>query len=203
MRFALFHTAACVWLTPRFGRDTSGRIPTRCLIKRCDGVGRRSRARCPGRFESRRFRLTLRIATVAARFGTLFGNAEGVGAQAHLDPDIRRIDAGAMPQRDEVVEQIGALANDASSVMFDRLERHFSGFLDDLLAGLAGARSEQSRRAERDASYERPHEHDAGEPQKQAYCEKVVDPHAGTMPREGMTLRPYLCKRSIETIEFA
>src|ERR1700722_7980795 len=84
---------------------------------------------------------------VATGFGTLFGNAKGVGAQAHLGPDIIRIDAGAMPERDEVVEQIGALANDASRVMFDRLERHFSGFLDDLLGGLAGTRSDQSRRA--------------------------------------------------------
>ena len=91
--------------------------------------------------------MTLRIATVAARFGTLFGNAEGVGAQAHLGPDIRRIDAGAMPQRHEVVEQVGALSNDASIVVFDGLECHFAGFLDDLLSGLAGARSEQARRA--------------------------------------------------------
>src|SRR3984893_7669054 len=83
---------------------------------------------------------------VATGFGTLFGNAEGIGAAAHLGPDIVRIDAGAMPQRDEVVEQIGALANDASRVMFYRLKRHFSGFLDDLLRGLAGARCEQSRR---------------------------------------------------------
>src|SRR6202035_1514973 len=103
---------------------------------------------------------------VAAGFGTLFGNAEGVGAAAHLGPDIIRIDAGAMPQRDEVVEEIGALSNDASIVMFDRLERHFSGFLDDLLRDLAGARCEQARRA------------------------RVV-------------LRRYLCKRSVETIEFA
>src|ERR1700694_6188143 len=83
---------------------------------------------------------------VAVGFGTLFGNAEGVGAAAHLGPDIIRIDAGAMPQCDEVVEQIGALPNDAPRVMLDRLERHFSGFLDDLLGGLAGARCEQSRR---------------------------------------------------------
>src|ERR1700681_1628322 len=82
-----------------------------------------------------------------ALFGQLFGNAECVGAGAHLDPDIRRIDAGAMPQRNEVVEQIGALSNDASGVVFDRLERHFSGFLDHFLGGLAGARCEQSRRA--------------------------------------------------------
>src|ERR1700738_4781054 len=84
---------------------------------------------------------------VAAGFGQLFGNAECVGAGAHLHPHVRRIDAGAMPQRNEVVEQIGALPHDASSVMFDGLERHFSGFLDDLLSGLAGARCEQSRRA--------------------------------------------------------
>src|SRR6202048_1533960 len=84
---------------------------------------------------------------VAVGFGTLFGNAEGVGAAAHLGPDIIRIDAGAMPQCDEVVEQISALPNDASRVMLDRLERHFSGFLDDLLRGLAGARREQGRRA--------------------------------------------------------
>src|ERR1700730_14355453 len=84
---------------------------------------------------------------VAVGFGTLFGNAEGVGAAAHLGPDIVRIDAGAVPQCDEVVEQIGALPNDASRVMLDRLERHFSGFLDDLLRGLAGARREQARRA--------------------------------------------------------
>jgi hypothetical protein len=103
---------------------------------------------------------------VATGFGTLFGNAEGVGAAAHLGPDIIRIDAGAMPQRDEVVEQIGALPNDASRVMLDRLERHFSGFLDDLLRGLAGARREQARRAR-------------------------------------MTLGRYLCKRSVESIEFA
>src|ERR1700738_2971756 len=58
-----------------------------------------------------------------ALFGRLFGNAERVGAGAHLDPDIRRIDAGAMPQRNEVIEQIGALANDASSVTMRRLAR--------------------------------------------------------------------------------
>src|ERR1700736_6048912 len=72
---------------------------------------------------------------VAAGFGQLFGNAECVGAGAHLHPHVRWIDAGAMPQHNEVVEQIGALPNDASSVMFDCLERHFSGFLDDLLSG--------------------------------------------------------------------
>src|ERR1700721_315523 len=60
---------------------------------------------------------------VAAGFRQLFGNAECVGAGAHLDPDIRRIDSGAMPQRDEVVEQIGALPDDASGVMLHRLER--------------------------------------------------------------------------------
>src|ERR1700730_6784847 len=103
---------------------------------------------------------------VAVGFGTLFGNAEGIGAAAHLRPDIIRIDAGALPQRDEVVEQIGALPNDASRAMLDRLERHFSGFLDDLLRDLAGARREQARRAR-------------------------------------MILRRYLCKRSVETIEFA
>jgi hypothetical protein len=81
----------------------------------------------------------------AAGFGGLFGDAECVGAGAHLAPYIRRIDAGAMPQRNQVVEQISALANDLSGAMPDRLERYFTGFLDDLLGGLAGARSEQSR----------------------------------------------------------
>jgi hypothetical protein len=39
-----------------------------------------------------------RASSVAAvDLGQLFGNAEGVGAAAHLDPYIRRIDAGAMP----------------------------------------------------------------------------------------------------------
>jgi hypothetical protein len=78
-------------------------------------------------------------------FGWLFGDAEDVGAPAHLDPYIRRIDASAMPQRNQVVEQISALANDVSGAMPDRLKRYFTGFLDDLLGGLAGARSEQSR----------------------------------------------------------
>src|ERR1700722_7646405 len=77
---------------------------------------------------------------VAAGFGHLFGNAECVGAGAHLEPHIQRIDAGSMPQRNEVVEQIGALSNRASSVMSDCFERHFAGFLNDLLSGLAGAR---------------------------------------------------------------
>src|SRR5580704_2570493 len=103
---------------------------------------------------------------VAVGFGQLFGNAECVGTRAHLHPHIRRIDAGAMPQRDEVVEQIGALSNDASSAMFDRLQRHFSGFLDELLSNLAAARCEQSGRA-------------------------------------WMILWRYLCKRSVETIDFA
>jgi hypothetical protein len=84
---------------------------------------------------------------VATGFGTLFGNAEGIGAAAHLGPDFVRIDAGAVPQRDEVIEKIGALPDDASRVMLDPLERHFSGFLDDLLRDLAGARREQARRA--------------------------------------------------------
>jgi hypothetical protein len=84
---------------------------------------------------------------VAAGFRQLFGNAERVGPAAHLDPNIRWIDSRAMPKRNEVVKQIGALANDASRVMFDRLECHFAGFLDNLLGALAGARSEQSRRA--------------------------------------------------------
>src|ERR1700730_10594605 len=44
--------------------------------------------------------------------------------------------------------------------------RHFSGFLDDLLRGLAGARREQARRAR-------------------------------------MIFRGHLCKRSVETIDFA
>jgi hypothetical protein len=49
-----------------------------------------------------------------------------------------------MPQRNQVVEQISALANDVLCAMPDRLERYFTSFLDDLLGGLAGARSEQS-----------------------------------------------------------
>src|SRR5580692_3472746 len=81
----------------------------------------------------------------AVGFGWFFGDAECVGAGAHLAPYIRRIDAGAMPQRNQVVEQISALANDLSGAMPDRLERYFTGFLDDLLGGLADARSEQSR----------------------------------------------------------
>src|SRR3984957_8492334 len=81
----------------------------------------------------------------AVGFGRLFGDAEDVGAPAHLDPYIRRNDASAMPQRNQVVEQISALANDVSGAMPDRLERYFTSFLDDLLGGLAGARSEQSR----------------------------------------------------------
>src|SRR5260370_13732927 len=91
--------------------------------------------------------LPLRIATVVARFGQVFGYAGCVGAAAILDQNMRWIDAGAMPQRHEVVEQVGALSNDASIVVFDGLECHFAGFLDDLLSGLAGARSEQARRA--------------------------------------------------------
>src|SRR3984957_3779300 len=78
-------------------------------------------------------------------FGWLFGDAEDVGAPAHLDPYIRRIDASAMPQRNQGVEQISALANDVSGAMPDRLDRYFTSFLDDLFGGLAGARSEQSR----------------------------------------------------------
>jgi hypothetical protein len=79
----------------------------------------------------------------APGFGWLFGDAEDVGAPVHLDPHIGRIDASAMPQRNQVVEQISALANDVSCAMLDRLERYFTSFLDDLLGGLAGARSEQ------------------------------------------------------------
>ena len=73
----------------------------------------------------------------APGFGWLFGDAEDVGAPAHLDPYIRRIDASAMPQRNQVVEQISALANDASGAMLDRLERYFAGFLEETLGILS------------------------------------------------------------------
>ena len=69
-------------------------------------------------------------------FGWLFGDAEDVGAGAHLAPYVRRIDASAMPQRNQEVEQISALANDVSGAMPDRLERYFTSFLDDLLSAL-------------------------------------------------------------------
>ena len=72
----------------------------------------------------------------APGFGWLFGDAEDVGAGAHLAPYVRRIDASAMPQRNQVVEQISALANDVSCAMPDRLERYFTSFLDDLLSAL-------------------------------------------------------------------
>jgi hypothetical protein len=55
---------------------------------------------------------------VAAGFGTFFGNAKGIGAAAHLGPDIIRIDARAMPQRDEVVQQIGALPDDEKVTLY-------------------------------------------------------------------------------------
>ncbi|WP_426414229.1 hypothetical protein [Bradyrhizobium ganzhouense] len=52
---------------------------------------------------------------VAACFGELFGNAERVGAGAHLDPHIRRIDAGAMLQRNEVVDRLQAWCRNAGN----------------------------------------------------------------------------------------
>ena len=61
---------------------------------------------------------------------------------------------------------LAPLAHDAAGIVLDRLDRHFSGLLDDLLRCLAGARREQARRAR-------------------------------------MIFRRYLCKRSVETIEFA
>ena len=85
-----------------------------------------------------------------AGFRRFLCNPELFGPTAHLDPNAVGIDAGAMPQRDEVVEQIGTFADDAARMMLDRFERDLAGLLDHFLRRLAGARCEESRRAPTD-----------------------------------------------------
>src|ERR1700736_1976504 len=66
------------------------------------------------------------------------------------------IHGGGISERDGLTDQIdviegtlakgfGLVGGYAAGVVLDRLERHLSGFLDDLLCGLAGAQCEQSR----------------------------------------------------------
>ncbi len=76
-------------------------------------------------------------------FGRLLGDPEFVGAGAHLGPDLVRMNSGAIPEYDQVVEEIGALPDDAVALARHGLERDFAAFLEDLLRDLAGAGREQ------------------------------------------------------------
>jgi hypothetical protein len=124
MTFALLGAAGRCCSESHFGREMFGADTNAMPNQRCDRAGRRSRARCQrrlngglkrqgsggiGSFLPSAPRLARRWLFIDDRHGQLLGNAERVGARAHLGPDILRIDAGAMPQRDHVVEQICAL----------------------------------------------------------------------------------------------
>jgi hypothetical protein len=64
------------------------------------------------------------------RFGQLLGNTELAGAPAHLGPHLVGADAAFVPQHDEVVDQIGALADDATRMVLHRLKGDLAGLPD-------------------------------------------------------------------------
>ncbi len=81
------------------------------------------------------------------RFGQLLGDTELVGTAAHLGPHFIGGDAAFVPQHDQVVEQIGALADDTARAVAHRFESDLAGLLDQFLRDLAPTRSEQTRGA--------------------------------------------------------
>ena len=56
-------------------------------------------------------------------------------------------DAAFVPQHDQVVDQIGALADDAARAVAHRFESDLAGLLDQFLCDLAPTRGEQMRSA--------------------------------------------------------
>src|SRR6516162_8485982 len=81
------------------------------------------------------------------RFREFFGDAELVGAPAHLGPHLVGGDAALPPQHDQMVHQIGALANDPARAVAHRLESDLAGLLHQLLCKLGSTAGEQPRRA--------------------------------------------------------
>jgi len=69
----------------------------------------------------------------------LFGNAQGVSAALHLRIHFGWIDVRAVPEHDEVVQQIGTLANEACGPTFDGLKRDLASLFDDFLRRPAAA----------------------------------------------------------------
>src|SRR5580658_11012618 len=78
-----------------------------------------------------------------SRFRELLRDAEELLAPAHLRPDIGRIDAEGVPQDDEMIEEIGALVDDARATLAHRVEGDLGRFLDELLAHLGEAGGEE------------------------------------------------------------
>jgi hypothetical protein len=55
-----------------------------------------------------------RRGVATGRFGQLLSDAELVGAPAHLGPDFIWVDAAFVPKNNQMIEEIGALADDAA-----------------------------------------------------------------------------------------
>jgi hypothetical protein len=75
--------------------------------------------------------------SAAGRLRQFFGNAQSVGAALHLRIHVGRIDAGAPPEHDEVIEEIRAFAHDTCAAALHGFQRDLAGLLDDLLCRAA------------------------------------------------------------------
>ena len=87
----------------------------------------------------------LRRRAAIGRFRQFFGDTELVGAPAHLGPDFIEGDAAFVPQHDQLVDKIGALADDTARTVTGGSESDFAGLFDQLLRDLAPPAGEQAR----------------------------------------------------------
>ena len=68
------------------------------------------------------------------QFRQLFGDAEQMLAPLHLAPDIGRLHTRTSPEHGQIIEQIGAFADDRFGIAIDRVDRDLDGFSAIFLA---------------------------------------------------------------------
>ena len=92
-------------------------------------------------------------------FGSFSASPEQLLAPIHLRPDLLRPDAGLGPEHDEMIEQVGALADHRLAVAVHRVDHDLDRLLRQLLGDLrsAGAHQPRGARLRRIALLQRDH----------------------------------------------